>query len=229
MITDFTRYSKNLGAFTREEIEAVHAKSVCIAGCGGLGGFAAMSLARFGVGKLTLIDGDLFTVSNLNRQLFCTETNLGQNKAIEAKKALSVINSDIEVTAYPQMLNEDNCGSLLSGHDIVLDCLDNVPARILLEKTCKEAEIPLIHGAINGFLGQVCCILPGDDIIRTLYAGNISESFGNTGGNPPFTPQLVAAIQCSEALKLLTGRENILRKKLLLIDLQDNTFQTVEL
>lgn len=229
MLTDFTRYSKNLGAFTRDEIELIHTKSVCVTGCGGLGGYAAMTLARFGLRKLTLVDGDVFTVSNLNRQLFCTEKNIGKNKAAEAQTALSIINSEMEIKIFSHMLNEDNYSSILSGHDAVIDCLDNIPARILLEKGCNEAQIPLVHGAINGFYGQLCSVFPGDNTLSMLYAENTSAAQDSNGGNPPFTPQLIAAMQCSEVLKLLCGRKNLLRKKLLLIDMEHNSFQTIDL
>ena len=229
MIDDFERYVKNTNAFSREEVEAIHAKSVCVVGCGGLGGYVAMSLARFGVGKLSLIDGDVFDPSNLNRQLFCTEANLGKSKAQEAKLALSLVNSSVEIEAYMELLVEDNCRRLLSGHDAVVDCLDSIPSRLVLEDGCASADIPLIHGAIGGFYGQVSCVFPGDGTLHTLYAGSESRPQDNPAGNPPFTPQMVAAIQCSETLKLLAGKSGLLRKKLLLIDLLRNVFQTVDL
>ena len=229
MITDFKRYEKNTNAFSIAEVEAVHGKSVVIVGCGGLGGYVAMTLARFGVGRLTLIDGDVFDTSNLNRQLFCTEGNLGKSKALEAKEALALVNSDVRVTAIVERLDEGNCGRLLAGHDAAVDCLDNVPARLTLESGCEEAGIPLIHGAIGGFFGQVSCVFPGDGTLHTLYAGHESRSSSSQAGNPPFTPQMVASVQCSEVLKLLAGKEGLLRKKLLLMDLSNNAFHTVEL
>jgi molybdopterin/thiamine biosynthesis adenylyltransferase len=186
-----------------------------------------MSLARFGVGRLTLVDGDAFAPSNLNRQLFCKESNLGKNKALEAKKALADINSETVVTAVAWMLNEENRSAIISGHNAVVDCLDSIPARLILEEGCKEADVPLIHGAIGGFYGQVCCVFPGDDMLRLLYGGKESAPTNAAAGNPPFIAQMVAAIECSETLKLLTGKD-VLRKKLLLIDLLQNTFQTID-
>ena len=229
LIADFTRYAKNTEAFSREEVETIHTKSVCVVGCGGLGGYVAMTLTRFGVGSLTLVDGDVFDVSNLNRQLFCTEANLGKSKAAEAKLALSAVNSDVAITAVAERFGEANGARILAGCDAAVDCLDNVSSRLILESACASAAIPLFHGAIGGFYGQVACVFPGDDTLHTLYAGDGSGPYASRAGNPPFTPQLVAALQCSEALKFLAGRENLLRKKLLLIDLYRNVFQTVEL
>ncbi|MDR0469542.1 MAG: HesA/MoeB/ThiF family protein, partial [Peptococcaceae bacterium] len=87
--------------------------------------------------------------------------------------------------------------------------------------------IPLIHGAIGGFYGQACCIFPGDDMLHLLYGGKESAPTNAAAGNPPFIAQMVAAIECSETLKLLAGKE-VLRKKLLLIDLLQNTFHTID-
>lgn len=227
---DFTRYIRNTNSFTREEVELVRTKSACIIGCGGLGGYVAMSLARFGIGKLGLVDGDAFELSNLNRQLFATEANLGKSKCLEAKLALSTINSEVETVAYVERLTGENYERLLCGYDVVVDCLDNPESRITLEKGCEALGVPFIHGAIGGFYGQVCCVFPGDSTMSVLYAGRKSGagSRANEAGNPPFTPQLVAAIQCAEVLKLLTGKGELLRKKLLLIDLLRCTMQTID-
>jgi len=228
MIAVFTRYEKNTNAFSREEVEKIHGKSVCIVGCGGLGGYVAMSLARFGVRSLTLVDGDEFTASNLNRQLFCTEANLGRNKAEETQKALALVNSDVEVTAITENMSKNNCGQLLDDCDAAVDCLDNILSRFDLEERCKEADIPLIHGAVSGFFGQAACVFPGDDLMRAIYAGGILKLRSNAAGAPPFIPQLVAAIECSETLKILAGRGDVLRHKLLTIDLLRNDFQILE-
>ena len=229
MTQDFARYERNTQAFSKEEVEAICGKSVCVIGCGGLGGYVAMSLARFGVGRLSLVDGDVFEVSNLNRQLFSTEMNLGKHKALEAKRILALVNSGVEVEAFAELLTEENAIRLLSGHDAAVDCLDNVASRLVLEDGCDAVGIPLVHGAIGGFYGQVACVFPGDAVLRSIYGANAEKPPANRAGNPPFTPQLVAAIQCSETLKLLAGRADVLRKKLLLIDLLRNTFHTVEL
>jgi molybdopterin/thiamine biosynthesis adenylyltransferase len=227
-IKDFTRYIRNTNSFSREEVELVRKKSVCVAGCGGLGGYVAMSLARFGIGRLGLIDGDVFEPSTLNRQLFCTEAHLGKSKAMEAKLAIESINSETLTEAYIERLTEENGDSLLRGFDAVVDCLDNTESRLILENCCEALDIPFIHGAIGGFYGQVSCVFPGDRAMSALYAGSRGRSGMDEAGNPPFTPQLVAAIQCSETLKLLTGKGETLRKKLLLIDLLRNTMQTID-
>lgn len=227
----FERYHKNVEAFSIEEVQSIRQKRVCVVGCGGLGGHVIQSLARFGVGFLTLVDGDVFCASNLNRQAFCTETNLGQSKANAAKEALATINSDVIVHAHFEMLTEQNAEALLSGHDLAIDCLDNVSSRFILMQACNKANIPFVHGAIGGFFGQVANVFPGDDTLNRLYPSDhlFEKGIENRLGNPPFTPQLVAALQCSEALKILAGRDHVLRNAVLHIDLLHNEFEKIAL
>lgn len=226
----FERYARNLHAFRREEIEAMHAKQVCIVGCGGLGGYAAQILARFGILRLTLIDGDSFSRSNLNRQLFATEKTLGRPKPLVCKEGLFEINPAVEVRAVCTMLEEHNAEELLRGHDLVLDCLDTVPARRLLDSACRRMEIPYVHGAIGGFYGQVSCIFPEDTTLQSIYPpGTMDKGVEAELGCPSFIPPLVAALQCSEAIKLLTGKGEPVRHALLHIDLLSNEFQLIPL
>lgn len=224
------RYSCNVNAFSWQEQEIINNKRVCIIGCGGLGGFVAQALTRFGVGSITLVDGDIFRESNLNRQVFATEQNLGHNKALVCQQALSVINKDIEIKAEPLMLTTLNARKLLQGHDLVIDGLDNVRARFTTVKYCNELGIAFVHGAIGGFYGHVVNIFPGDDVLRFLYPDGEESPPGleATMGNPVFTPQLVAAVQSCEALKILAGRDNVLRNAMLHIDMLNNSYDVIE-
>lgn len=221
------RYVRNMTSFSERELQLILTKRICIVGCGGLGGHVIQSLARFGVGELALVDGDSFCTSNLNRQVFATEQNLGQNKALAAMEAVASINSAIPVTAHAEMLNEQNAQQIFSGHHLVFDCLDSIPARYLLMHQCSILGIPFIHGAIGGFFGQVCSIFPGDKTLERVYPVQTATGIEQTLGNPAFTPQLVAALQCCEGLKILAGREPALRKSVLRIDLLSNEMDLI--
>ena len=116
-------------------------------------------------------------------------------------------------------ITPDNCEEIIAGHDIIVDALDNISVRKLLEKNCEELNIPLVYGAIAGWYGYVSTIMPGDRTIEKLYPGEMEKGAEQELGNPSFTPALVASIEVAEIVKVLLGKGNILSKKLLTIDL----------
>lgn len=213
------RYARNMKMLSPAEVDALAGKRAAVVGCGGLGGFVIEELCRLGVGQITAIDGDVFVESNLNRQLLATASNLGQAKAEAARLRMQEVNPLVEVTAWNGMLTQDNAHGLLAGHDVILDALDNVPTRLLLQNVCRELNIPMVHGAIAGWYGQVTTILPGDETLCKLYPPNLQRGTEQELGNPSFTPALTASIQVAEALKILIGRGELLRGVVLRFDL----------
>ena len=224
-----TRYAQNVPALSQGECESLAEKKVCIIGCGGLGGYVTELLARAGVGRLTLVDPDVFQESNLNRQIFATESNLGTRKVEAAAERILAVNSSVTVRAIPESLSEENASRLLVGHDAAVDALDNIPARILLAKHCRSLSIPLVHGAVGGWYGQVSTILPGDNTMELLYQGDWEETDGPGAGSFTAAVAATAAVQCGEVLKLLTGKEQILSGRLLIVDLLENENTVMEL
>jgi len=225
---DFERYSKNMKSFSKEELKNSFEKKVCVLGCGGLGGYVIQILARFGIGYLTIVDGDSFAISNLNRQVFSDINSIGIEKVIKTKKDLDIINPDIKINIVCDMVDKENAYDILSGHDVIVDCLDNINTRLLVQDVCEELNIPLIHGAIAGFYGQVTTILPGDKTLNRIYkAGNVGVE--KNLGNPSFIPPCISSIQACEVIKLLNNKGNLLRNKILYIDLLTNEFETINL
>lgn len=222
------RYDRNKTALSEEECALLRTKNVCVAGCGGLGGYIIETLARIGVGHITAIDGDVFDITNLNRQLLSDETVLGRKKAEIAVERMSKVNSEISVTAVTEFITEDNAVELLSGHDLVIDALDGIPARRILAEACTKLDITIVHGAIGGWYGQVCVVPPGSGIFDMLYPAGRTDG-NNSAGNPPFTPAVTASLQATEAVKLLCGRPSSLDKKLLLVNLKSMEFETIDL
>jgi molybdopterin/thiamine biosynthesis adenylyltransferase len=212
-----------------EENEKLATFKVFVAGCGGLGGYVIEELARLGIGHITAADGDVFEESNLNRQLLSSVALLGKSKAEAAKQRMLAVNPDVEVTPIHIMLDDDNCPELIRGHDLVIDALDNMGARKVVEKACEKEGIPMVHGAIAGWYGQVSAIFPGDRIMEKLYPTDEQKGMEVQLGNPSFTPAVVASIEVAEGLKILLGRGNILRNKLLSINLLDHEYEIFEL
>lgn len=225
------RYERNIGMLTVDEMERLRKSRVCVVGCGGLGGYIIEMLARLGVGHLTVLDGDVFDETNLNRQLYSEESTIGKSKALQAKERVARINSGVHVEAHLLTLTADNAPDILKGHDLVIDAVDSIEARCMLQDTCEEAGIPFIHGAIAGWYGQVTTIYPGDRTLDLLYAQGTRKEKGieKLLGNPSFTPALVASIEVSEAVKVLIGKGETLRKRVLYIDTLAQEYNVVEL
>lgn len=223
------RYCRNMNALHAAECAMLAKKHVVVIGCGGLGGMVVESLVRIGVGSLRIIDGDVFEPSNLNRQLSCTEQDIGREKAVVTTERAHAVNSSITVEPVVAMLEEENAPDLLKGADCIVDCLDNLEARFWAAHTAQELGIPIIYGAIAGWFGQVCTVFPGDHSFATIYGAIEGESAHKELGNLPFTAYTTAAIQAAEAVKVLLGRPGQLRNRLLMIDLIDGSFDEIEL
>lgn len=224
---DMIRYLKNKNMLSQEECDMLLGKSVCIVGCGGLGGYIIEMIGRIGVGKITAVDGDVFDLTNLNRQLLCTEQHIGLGKAETAKERRAKVNSEIEFTAISEYLTEENAESILCGHDIVIDALDSISARFILQETASRLGIPMIYGAIAGWYGQVSTIMPGSNFLSRIYRLHEGKGHEAELGNPSFSPALVASVEVSEAVKVMIGRGEVLDGKLLMIDLLNNDFEVI--
>lgn len=222
------RYDRNR-IFSDAEMTKLQATKICIIGCGGLGGYLAEMLVRVGIGEVLLVDGDVFDETNLNRQLYATTNNLGKSKAEEAKKRLATINPDTRIHAYRMTLDQGNVNEMIHGYDLVMDAMDNISTRFIVQKACEALNIPMVHGAIAGWYGQVTTILPGDRTLNRIYQKNEESGIEEELGNPSFTPATIASIQVAEALKVLTGKEEILRNKILMVDLLENEFQVLKI
>lgn len=215
------RYSKN-GIFTKNDMKSLQHKKVCIIGSGGLGGYILEMLTRVGVGTITIIDGDVFDETNLNRQILATSESINRRKVEVAIERMKLVNPDVKVKGEGIFVRADNVNTLIEGHDIVVDGLDSIDFRFVLEKACETLKIPLVHGAIAGWYGQVTTIMPGDRTLETIYKAKVNKGVEKDIGNPSFTPACIASFQVSEVLKVLLGLGETLSKKLLMIDLLDN-------
>lgn len=225
------RYVRNIETLSKEENDNLKNFKVCVVGCGGIGGYVIEMLGRIGIGSITAVDGDVFEESNLNRQILSNTENMNLSKALEAKVRMEKVNPLIEVKALEKMLTEDNACSILNNNDVVVDALDSIPARLLLQRSCKKLNIPMVHGAIAGWYAQITTILPGDDTLNKIYNVDKQTSKGieKEMGNPSFTPALAASIEVSEVIKFLLGRGELLRKKMLFIDLLSIEYDIVPL
>lgn len=219
------RFIRNLPTLSEAEQAALAEKRVFIAGCGGLGGFLAEFLVRAGVGKIVAADCDRFEYSNRNRQLLSLESTLGASKVLSAAARARDVNPGVDFRPVEALLDGENLPGLLTGCDLALDALDNVPARLALEDACAERGIPLVHGAVHGWAAQAAVVLPGSGLLHTLYAGAGGETDSSVLSP---VPAMCAAVQCAEAVKLLLGTPSSLAGKLLLMNLRSMDFSEIE-
>lgn len=219
------RYIRNRDVISPEEQLKLAESQVAVIGAGGLGGHIIELLARMGIGRLVVVDQDIFEETNLNRQVLCTMKTLGNPKASEAESAVTGINPGVNVIPYQTKLNFSNVDAILAGSGVVVDALDNVPDRLILQEAAKKLGIPLVHGALAGFEGWVMTIFPGDPGLKNIY-GAQEESRSNTEspqavlGVPGITPSLIATLQVMEVIKILLMRGNIIRNRMLYVDLE---------
>jgi molybdopterin/thiamine biosynthesis adenylyltransferase len=225
------RYLRSLGTVGWEGQIKLLRSTVAVVGLGGLGGNVVEGLARMGVGRLIIVDGDVFLDHNLNRQILCSEGDLGHLKAEVARAKVAQINAAVEVIAHPEEATRENLPQLLEGAEVVVDALDRLPSRLMLQEVAQKMDIPMVHGAIAGYVGQVMTIFPGDGGLRALYGGGSLPQQGIEVqlGCPAATPMMVAAWQVQEVLKILLGRGQPLRHKMLFMDAESGTIEVLEI
>lgn len=223
------RYARSLGTLSMDEIETLKTSRVAVVGCGGLGGYVLEMLGRMGIGNLTAIDGDVFEESNLNRQLLAEDRLVGTPKCLAAQARMVAVNPEVKVRPLQEWLTASNGRELLQGHDVIVDALDSIGARKILQEVAEQLGTPLVHGAIGGWYGQVTVILPGDRTLDRLYGTGQQKGVEARLGNPSFTPGLIASIQTSEVIKLLIGRGELLRHRVLRVDLLEHDYILIDI
>lgn len=223
------RYRRNVSAITEEENSRLKTFKVCVIGCGGLGGYVIEMLGRIGVGTITAVDYDNFDETNLNRQILSDTTNLGQNKALAALERMKKVNPEITLNNVALRFDSTSGEGIIRGSDVVVDALDNPQGKRLAGILCAKLNIPLVHGAIAGWYGQVTTVYPGDNIMEVMCKEGTACGIEKELGNPPFTPAFLASIQTAEVIKVLLNKGDTLRNKILYADLLSMDFEIVEL
>ncbi|WP_243372692.1 HesA/MoeB/ThiF family protein [Geotalea sp. SG265] len=224
------RYQRNRQAISSAQQLALFKGRVAVVGCGGLGGYAIEELARLGVGTIVAIDPDVFEEHNLNRQLLSSPYRLGQAKVDAAAARVAEINPAVALVPVDAAYAPERAELFFRNVNVVVDALDSVATRLALADSCENLGIPLVHGAIGGWFGQIVTQFPGDGTIRQLYGRWVAgKGLEQRLGNPSFTPALVASIQVAEVCKILLGTGKVLRHRKLSINLLDMEFEEIVL
>jgi molybdopterin/thiamine biosynthesis adenylyltransferase len=212
------RYDRQImiGEVGQEGQEKLKRSRVVIAGAGGLGSPIALYLIAAGIGMIRLIDHDRVVLSNLNRQVLHWEEDIGRKKIDSARTKLRSLNSAVEVETIAESITEGNVSQLVDGCEVIVDAMDNLLTRYILNRCAIEKRIPFFHGAVHGFEGRVMTIIPGETAcLRCTYRGPVPEEKFPVIG---VAPAVIGSIQATEVIKYIVGIGKLLTNRLLLYD-----------
>ena len=215
---DRARYDRQMmiKGIGEEGQEKLKRAKVFIAGSGGLGSPVAIYLAAAGVGRMRLVDHDRVELSNLNRQVLHGDADIGRRKVDSAKEKLKGLNQSVEIEALAETITEDNVSRLVDGFDLIVDAMDNLPTRYVLNKAAIDKNIPFFHGAVYGFEGRAMTIIPGKTAcLWCLYQGRVTKGKFPVIG---VAPAIIGCIQATEVIKYIVGIGELLTNSLLIYD-----------
>jgi molybdopterin/thiamine biosynthesis adenylyltransferase/rhodanese-related sulfurtransferase len=229
------RYQRHyqLKGFGRKAQDKLNKAHVLLIGAGGLGSSSALYLAAAGVGQITLVDDDVVSLSNLQRQILHTTNAIGSIKVESAQKQLSALNPEIKINSIAQRLDKDNAKDLIQHLDVVIDGSDNLKTRYLVNDICLKSKVPLVYAAVYQYEAQLTTFdfrKQDSPCLRCLFPQTQGFEPANcsTEGVLGVVPGLAGIMQATEAIKLISQVGEVLTEKLLIIDLLDNSFRTIK-
>jgi molybdopterin-synthase adenylyltransferase len=202
--------------------EKIKKARVVIAGAGGLGSPIALYLTAAGIGTLRIIDNDKVELSNLNRQILHGDKDIGKAKTASAYDKLTKLNKNVILETIHITIDESNVAQLTEGFDMIVDAMDNIPTRFLLNKAAVRHKVPFIHGAVSGMEGRAMTVIPGKSAcLKCVYHASPPKTKFPVLGT---TPAVIGAIEATEVIKYITGIGTLLTDRLLIYDGLNMTF-----
>ncbi|RWW91877.1 HesA/MoeB/ThiF family protein [Flavobacterium cerinum] len=222
-IDNFLRYNRQmmLPEIGEEGQEKIVNAKVLVIGAGGLGCPVLQYLSAVGIGTIGVIDFDVVELHNLHRQILYNEQQIGQSKVVSAKSALELLNPAVEYIVFDEELNAQNCNSIVTNFDVIIDGSDNFSTRYLVNDTCVNINKPLVYGSILKFEGQIAVFNHnGSKNLRDIFPeppnpGDVPNC--NLNGVLGTLPGIIGTMMAHEVLKLIVGLK-VLHNEILLID-----------
>lgn len=206
---------------------------VLIVGTGGLGSPVALYLTAAGVGTIGLLDADTVSLSNLQRQVLHSTPDIGHLKVESASAKLHNINPEVNIVTIAELLTEKNAAEIISGYDLIIDCTDNLPTRLLINDTCIALGKKFVFGAVSRFSGQVFSHIPGSACYRCIFdPSSVSieaELPCSVNGILNTVVGVAGTLQATEAIKLIVGTGDALVNRMLVFDALTMDFNTFEI
>jgi len=215
---ELERYDRQImiRGFGEEGQEKLKQARIFIAGAGGLGAPVSVYLTAAGAGVIRVVDHEKVELSNLNRQVLHWSEDIARSKVDSAAEKLTRLNHEVKIEAIEEVIAEANVSQLVAGFDLIIDAMDNLPTRYLLNKAALEMNIPLFHGAVYGFEGRAMTIIPAQTAcLMCIYKGVIIEGKFPVVG---VTTAVIGCIQAAEAIKYIVGIGELLTNRLLIYD-----------
>jgi molybdopterin/thiamine biosynthesis adenylyltransferase len=223
---ELARYHRQLiiPEFGKEGQKRLKKSRVIIIGIGGLGCASATYFTAAGVGQITLVDFDVVALSDLNRQVLYWEEDIGEKKVLIAQKKLSKLNPAIKIIPLFTQVTEANASGIITGNEVVVDGLDNLASRQIVNSACVRQRIPYVYGGVSRLRGMMTTIIPGKTpCLACVYPerSQKEKKLGVLG----VIPALIANFQALETIKLLTGQPPSFAGKLLRFNGNDMKFR----
>lgn len=226
---DLSRFTRHfsLDEIGREGQEKLKNARVLVVGAGGLGSPLLIYLAAAGVGAIGIIDDDIVSVSNLQRQVLYTTAEVGRKKVEIAAQKLSALYPEIDIQTYDLKLDETNSAELVGNYYIIADCTDNYKTRTLLGQVSAKLQKPLAFASVLNYEGQVTVFNYQDgpsyaDLFPTVPKDGIYQE--NEIGLIGVLPGIAGTLQANEIIKIITGYGEVISGKLLVFNIQENRF-----
>ena len=224
------RYSRQIAYLGKESQNKIGKSSVCVIGCGALGSSSAELLVRAGVGKIKLIDRDFIELSNLQRQHVFTEDDIDKPKALILADKLKKINSSVDIEYYISDFNAKNAETIIKKYDLILDGLDNMHSRFLLNEACAKLGISCVYGSAIRNIGYVSLVDPKKCCLNCFIEKlPINTENCETSGVMNSITSLISSVQVNETLNFLGKKKSKLRSKLFHADLENMRINVFEI
>lgn len=225
-LTRFTRHFSltEIGETGQEKLKNAR---VLVVGAGGLGSPLLIYLAAAGIGTIGIVDNDVVSISNLQRQVLYNAAEVGKKKAALASNKLKALYPEIDIIIYDTRIDNENAGKLINDYDVIADCTDNYETRALIGKYSALMNKPLAFASVLNYEGQVSVFnYRGGPAFNKLFPsvpkdGTYKE---NEIGLIGVLPGIAGTLQANEIIKIVTGYGEVLSNKLLVFNIQENSF-----
>lgn len=231
---DLERYNRHivLPEISVEGQEKLGSAKILVVGAGGLGSPVLSYLGAAGIGHIGIVDDDVVSLSNLQRQILYKSSEIGEWKVEKAEERLLANNPHLKIKTFRTRFTEENAILIAKSYDIIVDCTDNYESRYIIDSATKTLNIPMVYGSISQFSGQVSVFnYKGGRSYKDLFEEkpNIDKNDASLLGVLGVLPGIIGAIQANEVMKIILNMQGILKNKLFLMDAKTMHTQIIKL